>query len=207
MIKNEKERGKQTMSFKRIRQLLLAGALFTSLSHTTVASAEEPEDTSKMSIVLAEAMDETTDKTTDSSSNTDDLYEEAESLLEGFSEEELNTIISNLESKDTLELEEEVLLEASTDSMEETAKSALDDYYENTDEGMKDKASQIVRELSNDEIKALINSLENKEELSQEEKLLLKASQSAMTEVNAFYIITSLFIGVLFGSLIAASLF
>lgn len=207
MVKNKKERGKQTMSFKRIRQLLLAGALLTSLSHTTVASAEEPEDTSKMSIVLAEAMNETTDNTTDSSSNTDDLYEEAESLLEGFSEEELNTIISNLESKDTLELEEEVLLEASTDSMEETAKSALDDYYENTDEGMKDKASQIVRELSIDETKALINSLENKEELSQEEKLLLKTSQSAMTEVNAFYIITSIFIGLLFGSIIAASLF
>lgn len=194
------------MDFKRIRHLLLAGALIASLSHATVASAEEPEDTSKMSIVLAEAMDETTDNTTNSSSNTNDLYEEAESLLEGFSEEELNTIISNLESKDTLELEEEVLLEASTNSMEEIAKRALDDYYENTYEGMKDKASQIVQELSNDETKALINSLENKEELSQEEKALLETSESSISELKIFYISTSIFLGMIIVFFIVAAL-
>ena len=186
------------MSFKRIRQLLLSGALIVSLSHTTVASAEEPEDTNKMSIVLAESMNETTGNKTDSSSNTDDLYEEAESLLEGFSEEELNTIISNLESKDTLGLEEEVLLEASTNNMEEIAKSALNNYYENTKEGMKIRASQFVRELSTDEKKVLIDSLEIKDDLSQEEKLLLETLKSSMADVKFFYIGTGIFIGMIF---------
>ena len=46
------------MIFKRVRQLLLLGALIASLSHITVASAEESVDTNKMSIVLAEAMNE-----------------------------------------------------------------------------------------------------------------------------------------------------
>ena len=194
------------MSFKRIRQLLLSGALIISLSHTTVASAEEPENTSKMSIVLAEAMNETTDNTTVSSSNTDDLYEEAESLLEGFSEEELNTIISNLETKGTLELEEEVLLEASTNSMEEIAKSALDNYYENTKEGMKIRASQFVRELTTAEKKVLIDSLEIKDDLSQEEELLLEASKSSMTDLKVFYITIFIGIGILFAFFIVASL-
>ena len=186
------------MSFKRIRQLLLSGALIVSLSHTTVASAEEPEDTNKMSIVLAESMNETTGNKTDSSSNTDDLYEEAESLLEGFSEEELNTIISNLESKDTLGLEEEVLLEESTNNMEEIAKSALNNYYENTKEGMKVSASQFVRELSTDEKKVLIDSLEIKDDLSQEEKLLLETLKSSMADLKFFYISISIFIGMIF---------
>lgn len=193
-------------TFNIVRRILVASILLVSLSQVTYASAEELENTSKMSIVLAEAMNETTNNTTDSPSDTDDLYEEAESLLEGFSEEELNTIVSHLESKDTLELEEEVLLEASTNSMEETAKRTLDDYYENTDEGMKDKASQVVRELSNDEIKALINSLEDKEELSQEEKVLLETSKSSMTELKIFYISTSIFVGMIFVFFLGAAL-
>lgn len=189
-----------------VRRILVASVLLVSFSQVTHASAEELSEESKMSVVLTQAMEEGTNKSSKEIDGIDGLEEEAELLLEDFSEEELEILISQLSDKELLDVEEEALLKVSTRSMNEIKDDIINDYYENTNEGMKNKASQIVSELSTDEKEALINSLENKEELSQEEKILLKASKSSMTELKVFYISTSIFIGMIFVFFIAASL-
>lgn len=167
-----------------VRRILVASALLVSFSQVTHASAEELSEESKMSVVLTQTMEEGKNK---SGEEIDGLEEEAELLLEDFSEEELEILISKLSDKELLDVEEEALLKVSTQSMNEIKDNIINDYYENTNEGMKNKASQIVRKLSIDEKKALINSLENKGDLSKEEEFLLKASQSSIREWSFFY--------------------
>lgn len=172
-----------------VRRILVASALLVSFSQVTHASAEELSEESKMSVVLTQTMEEGKNK---SGEEIDGLEEEAELLLEDFSEEELEILISKLSDKELLDVEEEALLKVSTQSMNEIKDNIINDYYENTNEGMKNKASQIVRKLSIDEKKALINSLENKGDLSKEEEFLLKASQSSIREWSFFYTFISI---------------
>ena len=170
-----------------VRRILVASALLVSFSQVTHASAEELSEESKMSVVLAQTMEEGTNKTGAEIDGVDELEEEAELLLEDFSEEELEILISQLSDKELLDVEEEALLKVSTQSMNEIKDDIINDYYENTNEGMKNKASQIVSELSRAEKIALINNLENKDDLSQEEEFLLESSQSSIKEWNFFY--------------------
>ena len=170
-----------------VRRILVASALLVSFSQVTHASAEELSEESKMSVILAQTMEEGANKSSAEIEGVDELEEEAELLLEDFSEEELEILISQLSDKELLDVEEEALLKVSTQSMNEIKDDIINDYYENTNEGMKNKASQIVSELSRDEKIALINNLENKDDLSQEEEFLLESSQSSINEWNFFY--------------------
>ena len=170
-----------------VRRILVASALLVSFSQVTHASAEELSEESKMSVILAQTMEEGANKSSAEIEGVDELEEEAELLLEDFSEEELEILISQLSDKELLDVEEEALLKVSTRSMNEIKDDIINDYYENTKEGMKNKASQIVSELSRDEKTALINNLENKDDLSQEEEFLLESSQSSIKEWNFFY--------------------
>ena len=165
-----------------VRRILVASVLLVSFSQVTHASAEELSEESKMSVVLTQAMEEGTNKSGEEIDGIDGLEEEAELLLEDFSEEELEILISQLSDKELLDVEEEVLLKVSTRSMNEIKDDIINDYYENTNEGMKNKAHQIVSELSRDEKIALINNLENKDDLSKEEEFLLESSQSSIKE-------------------------
>lgn len=170
-----------------VRRILVASALLVSFSQVTHASAEELSEESKMSVILAQTMEEGANKSSAEIEGVDELEEEAELLLEDFSEEELEILISQLSDKELLDVEEEALLKVSTQSMNEIKDDIINDYYENTNEGMKNKASQIVSELSRDEKIALINNLENKDDLSKEEEFLLESSQSSINEWNFFY--------------------
>lgn len=170
-----------------VRRILVASVLLVSFSQVTHASAEEFSEESKMSVILAQTMEEGANKSSAEIEGVDELEEEAELLLEDFSEEELEILISQLSDKELLDVEEEALLKVSTQSMNEIKDDIINDYYENTNEGMKNKASQIVSELSRDEKIALINNLENKDDLSKEEEFLLKSSQSSINEWNFFY--------------------
>ena len=170
-----------------VRRILIASVLLVSFSQVRHASAEELSEESKMSVVLTQTMEEGANKSGEEIDGIDGLEEEAELLLEDFSEEELEILISQLSDKELLDVEEEALLKVSTQSMNEIKDDIINDYYENTNEGMKNKASQIVSELSRAEKIALINNLENKDDLSQEEEFLLESSQSSIKEWNFFY--------------------
>ena len=167
-----------------VRRILVASVLLVSFSQVTHASAEELSEESKMSVILAQTMEEGANKSSAEIEGVDELEEEAELLLEDFSEEELEILISQLSDKELLDVEEEALLKVSTQSMNEIKDDIINDYYENTNEGMKSKARQVVKRLSFEEKKALVNSLENKDDLSQEEELLLESSQSSIKKFN-----------------------
>ena len=162
-----------------VRRILVASALLVSFSQVTHASAEELSEESKMSVVLTQTMEEGANKSGEEIDGIDELEEEAELLLEDFSEEELEILISQLSDKELLDVEEEALLKVSTQSMDEIKDNIINDYYENTEAGAKDYAQEIINEMTTNERQALIDELEDKVNLNQEERLLLDTAYKA----------------------------
>ena len=166
-------------TFNIVRRILVASVLLVSFSQITYASAEELSEASKMSAVLTQTMEEGTNESGIETDDNDGLEEEAELLLEDFSEEEHEILINQLSDKELLDAEEEALLKVSTQSMDKIKDNIINDYYENTEAGAKDYAQEIINEMTTNERQALIDELEDKVNLNQEERLLLDTAYKA----------------------------